>query len=264
MFRFALTSLAIVATACMVFADDPKAKVKARAAAALALAKAADAAKIAAKAPLNDLEKAKLKAIADSKPLVVWVGDAPKDVAKRAPSAIHVVVDRLAGTDAKCVVFDCRGEKCEQRSSVKEYPSPSLLKTLLEDLPTRAPQAKASAPEFFITADLAPAEAEEADAPPVKTRKVWREVCENGVCRWVEVTEPVPDPAPAPTASFVWATPSKAAASDDGCPCVTATGSCPCAARGQPVRARVQAVRGWWQERPRLFSFAPLFARFHR
>lgn len=257
MSRLLLTAIAFIATACLVFADDPKVKAKARAAAALALAKAADVAKVAAAAPLTDLEKAKLKALADGKPLIVWVGkDVPKDAAKRATSAVHAFVEKMPGTDAKCVVYDCRGEKCEQRSSVKEYPSPSLLKTLLEDLPTRAPQAKASAPEFFITADLAPAETEEADAPPVATRTVWRQVCEGGVCRWVAVEESTGTPPVV--------TPSKAAASDDGCPCVATTGSCSCGSRGRPIRNSVKSVRGWWESRPRLFSFAPLFARFHR
>lgn len=257
MSRLLLTAIAFIATACFVFGDDPKVKAKARAAAALALAKAADVAKVAAAAPLTDLEKAKLKALADGKPLVVWVGkDVPKDAAKRAPTAIHAFVEKLAGTDAKCVVYDCRGEKCEQKSSVKEYPSPALLKTLLEDLPAAAPQAKVKSPEFFIGTDLAPApvEAEEADSPPA-TRTVWRQVCEGGVCRWVAVEETVSTPPVV--------TPSKSTG-EDACPCVAATGSCPCSARGQPVRARVQAVRGWWQDRPRFFSFAPLFARFHR
>lgn len=245
--------------------DKDKDKAKAKAAAALALAKAADMDKkpVASGPPvLTDLDKAKERASAQAKPLVLWVDAKPTEETLKAVDVIHCAIKEFPESkDAKCIVFTCRAGKCDRKASVNTVPSASLLKEMVDDA-KKEPAPKggiAAEPEFFISTSVNEEIDGETLPPPEPVKVVKYETryvlqCVNGQCRMVLVNVPVQD---SPKATQV----VKAPVASSDCPCVAATGSCPC--RSQAVGSSGRFAQ-WRESRPRLFTGGFLRAIFGR
>lgn len=191
--KFAICAITALAFSTPVPAND-KEKAKATAAAALALAKAADIDKKPVGAPmLTDLDKAKEKAQAQAKVLVVWVATTPPDATVRAVDAVHVSVKDLPNNgEAKCVVFTCKSGDCDRKASVNTVPSIQLLKSMIDEAKEEPkPTGKITeSDEFYVSATLE----ELPDPEPVKVTKYEKryvQQCVNGKCQWVAVDVPV-------------------------------------------------------------------------
>lgn len=291
--RSILSLLIAVAVASVAFGVDPKEKAKAKACAAIAMESARAKAVISAASPaksdgpLHDLDKAKTLAVETGKPLVLWVGQSSKDAVKEV-DAVHCEVKEFVPVpDAKCVVFTCKGGKCDRKSSTSDLPSADLLRAMIGELPAKKKPAPASN-EFFIGTDAQPATASDDDNEgetfPIQTPvgPNYRKVCtvdEFGrkTCRWElvpQASEAKPAPAVVapnaaiPAGSVVLDCPTcnvqqaSYASASNSCSCP----SCSCESCGQTeksagsgrfvlfprLRAAAQAV--FSEDRPRLFG----------
>lgn len=200
--RYLLVVVALAGAACIALGDD-KSKAKAKAAAALNLAKAkaeAERNPVAAKpkesGPLTDLAKAKETAAKDGKALVVWVGEPAPAATLKAVDAVHCLLKEFPeAPKARAVVFRCRADGCDQKSSVDQTPTPELLKSMIRD---SGASAETETPElFFIGTDMAEADVSHPPATVVtRYERRSRQVCTVDAfgrqsCRMVEELVPV-------------------------------------------------------------------------